>query len=243
MVETRLARACALVSGAMDRDPAALCAVTAGEIARALERAAATGEAGTRDLLEPGRVEHVHPSWFSTPLARLHPGARAPLLGLLPGPLARFAALALERRTGEAVQDAPAGRGLTVARLAASLVPPPGHDAPPWLDAAGARDPLVWVTRSASALPRTHVYSRWPGLARALEASFEQADAPADALVTLAACLAAHADDARALAARMPFDAGSALLAARARWVLALEPDDAAHLHALLVDTRGDGTS
>jgi hypothetical protein len=240
MPESRLARACALVSRAMGRDPAALCAVTAGQVASALGQAAA---GGAREPLGTTRIEHVHPSWFSTPLSRLHPGARAPLLGLLPGPLARFAALALEKKTGQVVQDAPAGRGLTAARLAASLVPPPGHDAPPWLDAAGARDPLAWVSRCAAALPCTHVYSRWSVLARSLEPSFEHAGAPADALVTLAACLAARGDDARALAVRMPFDAGSALLAARARWVLALEPDDAAHLHAHLVDTRGEGPS
>jgi hypothetical protein len=225
----------------MGRNPAALCAVTAGQVARALEHAATTGDAGAPDLLEPARVEHVHPSWFVTPLVRLHPGARAPLLRLLPGPLARFAALALEKRTGQSVQDAPAARGLTAALMAASLVPPLGHDAPAWLDAAGARDPLAWVSRSAAALPRERVYGSWPGLASTLEASFDQAGAPADALVTLAACLAASGDDARALAARMPFDAGSALLAARARWVLALEPDDAEHLHALLVDTLGEG--
>ncbi len=236
MEASRLARACALVSGAMGRSPAALSGVTAGEVARALERAAGIGDAAAADLLEPSRVEAVHPTWFTAPLARLPAACRAPLLGLLPRPVARFAALALERQTGQTVGDAPVARGRTAARLAARLVPPALIDHP------GLQEPLQWISRNAGALPCESVYARWPGEARALEAGFEGAGAPARALVTLAACLAARADDARAVAAAMPFDAGAALLAARSRWVLALEPGEAEDLSRLLAGAMGEAT-
>lgn len=243
MEASRLSRACALVSGALGQSPAAQAGATAGEVSRAMMRAAGIDSGSARDLLEPRGVEHVHATWFVEPLARLHPASRAPLLALLPGPVARYAALALERATGEAVADAPAARGATAARIAASLVPPLGHAAPAFLDEAGASDPLSWLSRRAAALPRARVYSSWPREARSLEASFGQADAPAAALVTLSACLAARADEARAVAARMPLGVGAALMAARARWTLALEPGDAADLYGLITDIKGDETS
>ncbi len=243
MEASRLARACALVSGAMGRSPAALAGVTAGEVARAMARAAGIDDPGAGDLLEPSRVEGVHATWFTEPLLRLPAPCRAPLLRLLPGPVARFAALALERATGQEVIDAPAARGGTAARLAASLMPPPGHALPAFIDRSGLHDPLPWVSEHAGALPCEIVFARWPGEAGALETSFEAAGAPARALVTLAACLAAREDDARAVAARMPFVAGTALLAARSRWVLALEPGEAQDLYGRLTGAKGDRTS
>ncbi|MBW2261462.1 MAG: hypothetical protein JRG91_05760 [Deltaproteobacteria bacterium] len=243
MEATRLARACALVSGAMGRNPGALADVTAGEVSRAMVQASGLDVAGARDLLEPTSVEGVHATWYCEPLSRLHPECRAPLLGLLPGPVARFAALALERATGETVEDAPAARGMTAASLAASLRPPLGHAPPGFLDRRGAQDPLVWVSRNVDALPCELVFTGWPGEARELEAALGAVSEQAGALVTLAACLAARADDARAIAARMPFSVGTAFLAARSRWVLALDTGEAADLYARIADTKGDGTS
>jgi hypothetical protein len=228
MAPSRLAVACALVSRAMGgRDPAALAPVAAEVPARALGEAAslAPGELDglAAGLLAPARVEHLHPSWLGSALARLAPAERTSIVRLMPPAMARYAALALERegcapeRPGAA--RAPAGE--TIETRAALLAPPQGTD-----PAGAGDDPLARISGERARRAVDEVYGLWPERARRIECSARAGKA----LVALAACLAARPDEASGLAARLVDETGRALLAAHAGWTIALDADEAERL-------------
>lgn len=228
---SRMAAASALIARAMGgRDTRALVRVTAGEPRRALLEAARADR--DQPAVAGGGVGSAHPSWFTGPLLDLHPTMRASLLALAPPDVARLAALALERFTGEPLEDPGADppRGLTAVRMAAALRPPLGPP-PPFLDDRSARDPLGWLDQAR--LPVEEVFSRWPVEAKRLEGTL---DAP---LVALAACLAGRSDEARGFAVLLDWRTGRTFLAARSCWALLLDPDDAAELRTRLEDTHG----
>jgi len=242
MEASRLAMACALIERAMGgRDPLALLAVVDGEPGRALGQAS-TIDAGELaairdDLLGSGVVDHIHPSWFSSPLCSVGPEARARILTLMPPELARFAVLCLERAEGRtvALPEPDPRAGLAALALAARMRPPTCTEPPRFL---GDADPLAWL-EATDLVPAVEVESRWPAESRRAAAIIGGEPGPALRIAALAACLACRADEASGIAAMLPWPTGRAFLAARALWALAIQPAEAEELRSRLEQVRG----